>query len=338
METNLTHQCEGHSQNVTTVRINQDNKWFLTGSKDGTLRRWDLATGEALGATFDMTTAGDDPSGILSSAICPTGEWFLCSEESGFVSKWDVASGKCVKRVTIPRDKHTHTGNSTPVTVQHMSTFFPSVVQQITHTAGHKPVAICGCSDHSLKVLDANTGDIVQSCVAHKSMILCTSFVAHSDHKVISGGVDGEVCLWDMHHAETPLATFADNEAAVSCCAPLGKKCFLTGGHDRTIRLFDLSSRQNVHTFAACAGHAHITSVATMPGDDYALSSSNDETDTSIRIWDLRMGKMLQQVQHPGALDNLAVGRYGKRLVTGSQDGMVNIWGITNNTRLCTVQ
>jgi WD40 repeat protein len=83
----------GHTSVVGSVAISPDGKQALSGSWDGTLRLWILATGECLRTMSGQT--GD----VMSVAISPDGKRGLSgSYYGGTLHLWDLATGEEVCR------------------------------------------------------------------------------------------------------------------------------------------------------------------------------------------------------------------------------------------------
>lgn len=93
----LLKKCVGHNDEVTSVIITQDNSCFISGSRDGTLRIWDILSGQELccleDELYEMTTLG-----VNTVAITPDGKRVL----SGFTLEF--ASG------TLSKNLNWHTG------------------------------------------------------------------------------------------------------------------------------------------------------------------------------------------------------------------------------------
>lgn len=81
----------GHTHSVNTVLFSPDEKWVISGSDDGTIRRWDTETGKAVGTPF----IGHDNS-IQLVSLSPDGKNLISGALDGVIRIWDVATGSQV--------------------------------------------------------------------------------------------------------------------------------------------------------------------------------------------------------------------------------------------------
>ncbi|WP_337177143.1 WD40 repeat domain-containing protein [Paludisphaera sp.] len=80
----------GHEKEAQTLAFSPDGKFLVSGSHDGTVRRWDPATGREIGR-FKMP--GDSP--ILDAvAVSIDGKTVAACATDGGIATWDVATSK----------------------------------------------------------------------------------------------------------------------------------------------------------------------------------------------------------------------------------------------------
>lgn len=77
----LLRTLEGHSDHITPVALTQDGRRALSGSRDATLKLWDLETGQCLRS---MAVA----SPVRSVALTPDALWALAGHEDGTMTHW----------------------------------------------------------------------------------------------------------------------------------------------------------------------------------------------------------------------------------------------------------
>jgi hypothetical protein len=71
-----------HTDQVAAVALSVDDKLVLSGSRDGSLRLWDVASGEAL-CVFQ------NPGGAITAvAVSPDGRWALSGSQDKSVRLW----------------------------------------------------------------------------------------------------------------------------------------------------------------------------------------------------------------------------------------------------------
>ena len=81
---------EGHQGSVDSVAFSPDGQNALSGSKDGNLILWNIASGEAI------RTLHGHGSPVYSVAFKPTGQAALSGNEYGNLILWNLGSGKAI--------------------------------------------------------------------------------------------------------------------------------------------------------------------------------------------------------------------------------------------------
>src|ERR1019366_4837998 len=90
--------------------------------------------------------------------------------------------------------------------------------------------------------------------------------------------------------------------------------CFVSGSSDKTIRLWDMGTRQELRCFK---GHTKtVRSVAFSPNGEHVLSGAFDNT---MRLWDIRTGRQLQCFEgHINDVMSVAFCPNGRQVLSGS--------------------
>jgi WD40 repeat protein len=102
-----------------------------------------------------------------------------------------------------------------------------------------------------------------------------------------------------------------------------------SGGNDRTIKIWDLSPKNERSTYLKSTLTEHIGAIyalAFLPKQNILISGSSDWT---IKIWDLNTNQVIKTLEsHQGSIRALAVSADGHTLVSGSTDGTVKVWDL----------
>lgn len=105
----------------------------------------------------------------------------------------------------------------------------------------------------------------------------------------------------------------------------------VSGGCDRDVRVWDLSTGQAVHMLR---GHTSTVRCLKMSGDTTAISGSRD---TTLRIWDIARGVCKHVlVGHQASVRCLEI--HGDYVVSGSYDTTARIWSISDGRCIRTLQ
>lgn len=97
-----------------------------------------------------------------------------------------------------------------------------------------------------------------------------------------------------------------------------------SGSGDRTVRVWDIESGQNVLTLSIEDG---VTTVAISPDGKLVAAGSLDK---SVRVWDAHTGYLIERLEgpdgHRDSVYSVAFSPNGRDLVSGSLDKTIKMW------------
>jgi WD40 repeat protein/tRNA A-37 threonylcarbamoyl transferase component Bud32 len=108
----------------------------------------------------------------------------------------------------------------------------------------------------------------------------------------------------------------------------------VTGSDDRTIKLWNLTTKQEIRTFK---GHTSwIYAIAISPDGQTIASGSADKT---IKLWNLNTGQEIRTLKgHSGSVTSLAFSPDGKLLASSSLDKTIKLWNLKTNKEIRTLK
>lgn len=351
----------------TAYPFRQRQAPLASGSYDGTLRLWDLASGDS--------TAMAAGSPVWSITFSPDGQTLASGHHDGSIGIWDVATQtrvrspqpdpkeiavqghRAVRSVAFSPDGRTlasggddqilrlwnwQTGQVDWAIKAHNSWIsnvaFSPVGGATAEESGY--ILASASEDQSVRLWDSQTHQALRMLSGHNSGVWSVALHPRG-HYLVSGGQDRQVRLWPLPSPmSSPPAprTFGGHSGWVFAVAvsPDGR-WIASGGDDRTVRLWDSETGDCRATWA---DHSHeVWALAFCPqgaiGGDRLVSGSLDGT---LRLWDLA-STTCQGIftGHTSGVWTLAISPDGRRLASGSQDQTVRLWDLETQTCLQTL-
>ena len=276
---------------IWCVFLRADGRFALSGTGDGCVQLWDLASGELKGATKALrwgpvTSVSADDHHMIAGGADST------------VRVFEVATGEMA---------HTLEGHETWVS---------SVALGIN--GRH---ALSGSHDATLRLWDLSSGACLRVFRGHDSPVESVS-IAADGRLALSGSVDRTLRLWDVASG-TCLRVLAGHTHEVWAVAlsPDGRLA-VSGSRDNSVKVWDVRNGTCLRTML---GHEGLVRSVWISNDSrLALSGSSDCT---ARLWDLGTGECVATlVNHRGEVRSVCLSSDGAQALSGSEDGTIAVW------------
>jgi len=204
--------------------------------------------------------------------------------------------------------------------------------------------AVLGSADHGLKEMNIRAGQVLRTLYTkrcgHTEWVTTVSHCP--DGRVISGGMDSKLCVWNASGAV--CVDLTGHMGSVSRVRTHASRNFaISSSYDRTLRCWDLPSKKEA---ACCTGHdAPILDF--IWADDVVASGDRNG---NVRVWDAFAAKYVGKLSgHKGHITTMlalpescagagsptgaapapgAGGGSTKMIATGAQDGHIRIWDL----------
>lgn len=334
-----------HGHAVTAVAYGGHPDELLTGSRDGSVRRWNRQQ-------TDKPLLRWCPHNAYCTHIrvSPDGQWVL-SYGSGVVAETSIDTGKsrlswdrhdgpveCVARVPagILADNQTVISGSTDETLRGWNTLDGTCAVTIEGaklgayslavTADGSRVA-AGCKDGVIREYALPAGTLIRELKGHRGYIRCLAYAPDGGH-LFSGAGDGRIHVWDVDSDE-PVRTMKEHLGGVLALEVSSDGTrLLSGGRDTTVRLWDPQTGELLQT---CIGHHGWVQAVGFVGN--ATRAASTGRDGRVLLWDLQTGEQAAQMQPGGRPNALAVTADGGSLFAGGSEGLITRWDIATGEK-----
>lgn len=249
-----------HSGPVWSLAFSPDGTVVAAGSTDGTVNRWDPATGA------ELPKVSGHSGGVLCLAFSPDGKTLASAGEDRTIKLWDVAEG---------RELRTLSGHA------------EAVASLAFNPDGRTLASASGPYDGKIKLWDVAIGQEVRTLNGHGFGVQSVVF-SPDGTTLASGGAEGIVRLWDVASGRELPAFKGHRDAVHSVLFSRDGKKLVSGSWDNTIKLWDIATGDELLTTQPL----DLECLALSP-DGKVLASGGPEG--RIDLWDFPMGEQLRE-------------------------------------------
>jgi len=319
----------GHSHWVQTVAIAPDNRTLISGSKDSTIKTWDLLTGRQNG-----TITGHESS-VLSIALSPEGDKIISSSTDNTIRIWELQTGNLLQTISgdahhkiyvvalSPDGKLIISASADQTAKPHFESGLEGLLSYIPSKTTSPILSLIQFFRRSreIKLWDLPSGRVKGSLLGYSKGVTDLAITPKGD-KVVSGSRDHTVKVWDLQTQRTLNTLWGHTDEIRSVVVSPNGQHIISGSRDRTIKIWDLRTG---HVLRTLRGHTQsVTSLALSPDGKTIVSGSRDAT---LRIWDFETGEHLNTLMgHSDLVRSVALSHDGKTIVSGSRDHTIRVW------------
>ena len=282
----------GHTDKINTLAASLDGKVLVTGSKDKTVRVWEVASGK-------QTWSFQGHLGwVTAVAIRPDGKQIASGGEDGSVRLWPLAEAD-EHRAAIDAGAPLWTAAFSP--------------------DGMK-LAAAG-ADKIVRVYDAN-GKSFKPLDGHARAVTAVAF--YGNDKLASGGGDKLVKVWDLG-AGTAVDLAGHSSAVLAVAADDAAKLIVSGSADRSVKGWDADGKEKKEKWT-WAGKSAVCALAVKKGGKQVAVGTADGGLTLLSL-DAAEPKLVGSVSaHTAGVACVVYSPDGNRLATCGGDGAVRLW------------
>ena len=280
-----------HRSPVYSVAFSPDGKTLASGSEHGTVRLWEVGSGQL------KTTLQGNKHDVYSISFSPDGTT-LASGDSR-VLLWEVGSGQ-------------------------LKTTLQGYEGDDVYSVAFSPDGtILASGDSRVLLWEIDSGQL-KTILGYGSGAYWVTF--SPDGKTLaSGSWDGTIRLWEVRSGQLKTTLQGHKGGITSVSFSPDGTILASGSRDGTIRLWEVRSGQQ----KAILKDTVVTSVAFSP-DGKILASGNWDLDFTVRLWEVRSGQLKTTLQgHEEWVSSVSFSPDGTTLASGSGDGTVLLWDMS---------
>ncbi|MBP6810781.1 MAG: caspase family protein [Saprospiraceae bacterium] len=334
----------GHTDGITAVDISPNGRYFLTGSKDQTVKIWDENglelrtlpghTNEVLTVAFSPKTVGDPEGGqfILSGGSDRKAMlWDKFGKKIAEFSDPDPIKRSDIKSVAFsPKSKEMLAGcRNGNVWLLDESL---KETQKFSHNseinaATFSPkgdLILTACSDKTAKLWKiTNANNPLRTFSGHTGAVTCAVFSASGD-TILTGSADGTAILWKLNGEK--IRSFQHPEIqSVALTYAEGQLKIITGSLNGTMKIWRLTDREAKPNAIFNYG---LSTLKCAPDGQKILIGSTTKTLAKIATLDGRVAKKLKG--HTSAIISMALSTDGASLLVAHADSSAKLWNLSS--------
>ncbi|KAI0314658.1 quinon protein alcohol dehydrogenase-like superfamily [Amylostereum chailletii] len=323
---------------------------LFTGSKDRTIKEWDVKTGEVL-----RVIQGVHEGSVLS--VCVHGGYLASAGSDGRTVLYNLTEDRVVKvvedhddsvlcvrfngnfLVSCSKDRTVRTYRMPNLARHRVLTGHRAAVNAISISSNH---VISASGDRSIRIWNVETGALERTFENHHGRGIASIDIAYP--LVLSGSSDKHIRVFDVTttqgwstssefdtRATVPLSSLAipisDDDASadgmpLTMCQNCGGAVAVkdtTGGSPHAVETGRMSRQQ--------CGHADLVRSVAM-GTDFVVSGSYD---LGVKVWDRKSGRLVADLAggHTGRI--FCVGFDATKVVSCGEDQKICIWDFASH-------
>ncbi len=325
----------GHNAPVNAVAIHPNGTLAVSGSTDGSLRVWDLQSGELLN-TINLRGGA-----VLSVAFSPTGRLIAAGMEDNSVRLWDIdnrieqirLSGHQapVASVAFSPDGRTLASGSVDRTIRLWDTdtgevqgvldwHFGTVYSLDFNSDGTQLVS--GSGDWSLIIWDVNEQAIIHEITDHEDEVRAVVFTP-DDRYVISASWDNTVAVWDVESGEMVRQMSDHHSPIFALDVNSTGETLISGDEEGFIIVHDFAT--GMETGRRIGHDGAVLSLAYLPDGRSYISTAFDST---MRLWERINGAEITRFTHSDTVLTTQISPDHASVLSGDDSGQLLLWNV----------
>ncbi|KIK43401.1 hypothetical protein CY34DRAFT_712108 [Suillus luteus UH-Slu-Lm8-n1] len=292
----LKHKFEGHKVAIWGFVFLHDNIHIVSGSLDGSMRKWNCNTGLVVGEPWK-----GEGGKIHALVLSPDGKIIACGRGDGSVQRW-TTDGEVIEGVW--------TGHS-------------EWVRSLAWSPSGSHIA-SGSEDGTILIRRVDNGGVDVRPINTEQTGVWSLAYSPSGGRIASGGFNKSICIWDTKTGKLVVGPITDmGNCYVTSVVWSSDSAKLYSASDRFARVFDSTSGRLLHSFAH---NDTLYSVALSPKNNVLACVGLQGI---AQLWDIESHQSLGQPfrqEHHERLLCVSFSRDGKYVAYSGDDNKLTLW------------
>ena len=295
----LIKSIQGCKSGITSLALTAGESILVAGYMDGIVDFIDIINGTTIKSI-------EDNSSINTIAMTPDDKKLIagCKDE---IKIWDTITNQLIATLSE------HTGNVNSIAVSPDGGLFAS-----------------GGWDGEVFVWDAKTLELQYSLTDFTGSVLSVVF-SPDGRKIGIGGGDEKIILWDSKSGQMISTFVGHTDSVLSLAFSPDSRLIASCSSDSTVILWNVFTGEKINTLSK--HESIVTSISFSSCGKYIVSA-----DVLGRIiwWDVITGLMIHTFlqKKSGSVMSMVL-RRDRTLITGSTEGIINVWQMPTMAPLC---
>lgn len=297
----------GHTDSVNSCNYIDNDTKILSGSSDKSSRIWDIDTGE-----LKHHYTGGHEGAISETSINDNSRRFVSCGWDKKVQVWDVETGNIL---WMGR----HAGIVTCCRFSHDG-----------------KLVISGSDlDNTLKIWDANSGELLQNLQdMHESTITSCVF-APADDKVVTTSMDRTSKFYDLRSNKVTIQLEGHVNIIADCDISFDERKFATASWDKTVKIWDVATGAYRTSGPGCLQGSHEGTVSCCQFSRDGLMLVSGSYDNTVVVWDVDNEMQKLQLQgHDDWVNDVCFSTDQNNILSASKDCTIRMWNVQDTEKI----
>jgi WD40 repeat protein len=332
----------GHTGWVQSVAFSPNGQLVASGSRDGTVRFWDVSSHRASGVPLAQGSV------VYTVAFSPDGNMLASGGRDGVIRLWSVAerrqvgeltngNGRRVESVAFSPDGTTlaAAGHDGAIRFWNLATRreigapiagHAGIVFGVAFSPDSRTVATAN-DDGTIRLYSVRSHRKVGTPLrGHVGSVLSVAF-SHDGPTLVSGSVDDTVRVWSVAtHREIGAPLTGHTSGVSSVAVSLDGTMLASASFDGTVRLWDAATHRQIG--APLTGHTNSVESVAFDGNGSMLASGS--ADRTVRLWTVASPRQIGSplIGHRSGVTSVAFSPTGSAIASGSDDRTIRLWSV----------